>query len=65
MHDQQSNWRAYRVVVELGLLVFTFVTLGLLATDTVRPFPGEAGRIARGLDIFACALFFVDWPHAS
>jgi voltage-gated potassium channel len=61
MQAMESDEKARLSIFELGLLIFTLAALGLLALDTVRPFPGDAGRIARWLDHFACALFFVDF----
>jgi len=61
MQQLDSESRTRLGIFELGLLVFTIVALGFLAVDTVRPFPGDAGRIVRWLDNFACGLFFVDF----
>jgi voltage-gated potassium channel len=48
-------------VLDLAVVVFTVLTLGLFTADTLHPFPGDAARIVRWLDHVACGVFFADF----
>ena len=43
------------------ILVLSVLTLGAIAAETFLTMPHEVSRILQGIDLIACALFFIDF----
>ncbi len=54
---EQEQLGAFQFII----LILSIVTLGAIAADTFCTLPPEVSRIIQGVDLFACAVFFVDF----
>ena len=48
---------------QLGLLVFTFLVVGVTTVDTLRALPREVSNVIHMIDTFGCAIFFADFCY--